>query len=743
MIPLTGYTDRLSATSGESIAFKITSESEARYRAALVRIRSGDANPAGPGMKFEDLSSIFERTLPSRAQHAWPGSYAVVERAVALSPLSTVTVVATIWPTLPEKGDQCVLSRWDPDFGIGFALLATPEGMALEIGRTAGPPLRLQTGKALRNRGWYRVWAVIDPVARSVRVGQAPLRAEALCDDAGEAWAPFDAGLAHDARRPLLIGAQLAAPARRHFNGKIEDPMIVGAVVTNPAALTLDPRRPPAHTLAAWDFSRGMGGIDVEDVGPRRLHGVLANLPARAMKGSTWTGAEMRWGDAPRQYAAIHFHDDDLHDCGWETDFSFTVPAGLKSGVYGMRLQCGPHQDVIPFYVVPACGTRMAKIAYLASTFTYQVYFNFSRGNWDDAFRQRVAESRAAPHNPQDYPEFGLSTYNRHSDLSGVCYSSRLRPALTFRPGFMTFDDPRGSGLRHFPADTHLLDWLEAKGIDFDVITDEDLDEHGIDLVRGYNAVVTGSHPEYHTSGTLDALQAYVDGGGRLAYLGGNGFYWRVARSPGLPGVLEIRRAGAAIRTWAAEPGEYHHALDGAYGGLWRHNGRPPQMLAGVGFSAQGLFEGSYYRRLPASNDPRVAWIMDGVGDEIIGDFGLSGGGAAGFELDRTDPLLGTPRNALVIASSEKHQDHFLTVPEEVLGLYSTIPGVPKEQLIRADMTYFDTPNGGAVFATGSITFCGSLSHDSNNNNVSRILFNILNRFGELGLTWRSGDVSR
>ncbi len=38
---------------------------------------------------------------------------------------------------------------------------------------------------------------------------------------------------------------------------------------------------------------------------------------------------------------------------------------------------------------------------------------------------------------------------------------------------------PRGSGLRHYPADTHLLAWLEAKGIAFDVVTDEDLDDEG------------------------------------------------------------------------------------------------------------------------------------------------------------------------------------------------------------------------------------------------------------------------
>ena len=119
---------------------------------------------------------------------------------------------------------------------------------------------------------------------------------------------------------------------------------------------------------------------------------------------------------------------------------------------------------------------------------------------------------------------------------------------------------------------------------------------------------MTGSHPEYHTRNTLDALQNYIDGGGHLAYLGGNGFYWRIATSPAIPDVLEVRRAEGGIRAWAAEPGEYFHALDDGYGGLWRRNGRPPQMLCGVGFSAQGLFAGSYYRRMPGAADPRGAW---------------------------------------------------------------------------------------------------------------------------------------
>jgi N,N-dimethylformamidase len=171
--------------------------------------------------------------------------------------------------------------------------------------------------------------------------------------------------------------------------------------------------------------------------------------------------------------------------------------------------------------------------------------------------------------------------------------------------------------------------------------------------------------------------------------------------------------------------------LDGQYGGLWRRNGRPPQKLAGVGFTSQGPFEGSYYRRLPASQDHRASWIFEGVPDEILGDFGLSGGGAAGFELDRADLRLGTPHHALIVASSEKKHDlaKFVLVPEDWLTHVATWPGDPPDKLIRADMVFFETPNGGAVFSVGSITFCGSLSHNGYRNSISRITENVLRRF--------------
>ncbi|MCH8155679.1 MAG: hypothetical protein IH786_10540 [Proteobacteria bacterium] len=124
-----------------------------------------------------------------------------------------------------------------------------------------------------------------------------------------------------------------------------------------------------------------------------------------------------------------------------------------------------------------------------------------------------------------------------------------------------------------------------------------------------------------------------------------------------------------------------------------------------------------------------MSWIFDGVEDQVLGDFGLSGGGAAGYELDRVDRRLGSPEHTVILASSEGHSENFVLVPEEQLTHVTTWTGDPPQDLIRADMAFFEAPNNGAVFATGSITFCGSLLHDGGDNNISRIIANVLDRF--------------
>ena len=100
-------------------------------------------------------------------------------------------------------------------------------------------------------------------------------------------------------------------------------------------------------------------------------------------------------------------------------------------------------------------------------------------------------------------------------------------------------------------------------------------------------------------------------------------------------------------------------------------------------------------------------------------------GGAAGQEIDRCDPDLGSPEHALVLASSENRKPGMLQVVEELSMSIVHLQG----SKVRADMTFFETPAGGAVFSTGSISYSGSLAHDHYNNDICRITTNVLRRF--------------
>jgi len=716
-LPISGYLDRFSHRPGETFTGYASQREPGPYRITLERVVSGDPNPDGPGMRLDDLSNVLDLRADGVYQPIALGSYARVERTPSRGRTPAATWTALVWFGDVSDG-QAVMHEHDEHRSV---LLTVGAAGAAAVVNGA---ISLTTGAPMHRRRWYRVWVGVDPAAGIVLVGQqaldggAPIIAET---NAKDITLPSEA--------ELLIAACDSDAPTAHFTGKLEDPAILRGLVRSWS----DPTDPAEYArerlVACWDFSREMSSQSVIDVGPSGCHGTLVNLPTRAMAGARWSGAEMCWRHAPRDYAAIHFHADDLGDCKWEPSFRWTVPDDLPSGAYALRLACAQGEDRLPLYVLPKRSGPFAPIAFLASTFTYQAYANHARSSTDQAYRDRVSAWGAYPANPDDYPLYGRSMYNVHLDGSGIAFSSRRRPVLTMRPGYLTFNDPLGSGLRHYPADTHLLAWLESKGIPFDIVTDEDLDDEGIDLLRPYRAVLTGSHPEYHTLGTLDALADYTRDGGRLAYLGGNGFYWRVARDRAMPWAIELRRTEGGVRTWAAEPGEYYHQLDGQYGGLWRRNRRPPQMLAGVGFSGQGAFEGSHYRLLPAARDPRHAWMFEGIEGDILGDYGLSGGGAAGFELDRADTDLGTPYDTAILARSEDPPRSFFTVPEEVLAGRRTVTGETLESLLRAEIVYFETGGGGKVFSVGSITFLGSLWRGGWDSPVSKLLENVVRRF--------------
>ncbi len=87
----------------------------------------------------------------------------------------------------------------------------------------------------------------------------------------------------------------------------------------------------------------------------------------------------MQWQHAPETYGAIHFHEDDIEDCNWRTDFEFTVPSDLPTGLYAARLQSGDNWEALPFVICPPKGTQTADVCLLIPTFTYTIYGNQAR----------------------------------------------------------------------------------------------------------------------------------------------------------------------------------------------------------------------------------------------------------------------------------------------------------------------------------------------------------------------------
>lgn len=704
-VPLCGYVNRLSARAGETLEFKVSNNTDSQtVSAALAQSICADPNPAGPGIIEKSADQWLTPTgFTATHQPFYPGSYAITDHATSID-APVVELSAIIWPTLKKSAMQTVLSRADLSLHINEDGCAAIQWQNHNC--CCEHPLQLHT--------WTKLTALINRSNGTLTITTSSPEGK-IIESKQYATGKTTADKNSNAQARISIAAAFSdETASQFFNGKIESPKLQ----------TGDSEK-QLLIYAEWDFSSEISSTTIVDTGPNSHHGQIINLPARAMTSSQWDGSEMCWRHATQHYSAIHFHEDDIIAFDWQTSFTYTIPEGMPSGIYVLRISAGNHQDAIPFYICADHGKPTNRLCVLIPTFTYAVYGNHARPDWAPSWNERNADWKAYPWNPAEYPAYGQSTYNFHSDGSGICHASHERPLFNMRPGYITFGNTKCSGLRHFQADSHLIAWLTAQDIPFDIITDRELHNEGVSAIAKYDAVMTTSHPEYHTPESLNALTDYRDDGGNLMYLGGNGFYWRIALHPENPHHIEIRRAEDGIRAWAAEPGEYFQAFDGAYGGLWRRNGRPPQKLCGVGFSAQGQFNGSYYRRLAVK--PELDWIFDGITDETLGDFGLCGGGAAGFELDRADTRLGTPEAAIVIARSENHSDDFILVPEEMLTHITTLPGPPAADLIHADIVWFDTEKGGSVFSVGSITFCGSLPHNNYENNISTLLGNVVN----------------
>jgi N,N-dimethylformamidase len=330
---------------------------------------------------------------------------------------------------------------------------------------------------------------------------------------------------------PLVIGGHLGPEGPVGcFNGKIESPRVES----------------DGRIVAEWDFARDIGCDAIRDVSANDHDGRLVNMPMRAVTGRRWTGDEIDW---KRARGAVRRRSSTTTTSRTRTGV-LPSSSSFRTTFQAASTQHGCAPSTMRSGSRSSSGRRArssSPIALLMPTLSYLAY-----ANEHAALTNPVAVTdfdlwdymQPEDHLAMDVPLLGL--YDKHRDGIGCCYSSRLRPVVNMRPHYHL---PLVRSAHQFPADLHLVDWLDEKEVDVDVITDEDLHEEGAALLARYRVVLTGSHPEYWTTPMMDALRGYLSGGGRLMYLGGNGFYWVTSIDPARPHVIEVRR-GRRHGTW-------------------------------------------------------------------------------------------------------------------------------------------------------------------------------------------------
>lgn len=692
------YAERFSVNPGETLGLGVSTDAS-KFDARCVRLLHGDPNPSGPGTIMEPVAWIGRTEHEGENQPLRIGSYAKIPGLRSIP--GEFTLGCWVLATAPTKGGECVIFAWGERNEI--LLHITPQNrLHLRLAdRSVECSLHVAWGRwyfvgfaynaaTLRAKLFVGIHGALGPEVRGFTSGRLP--------------DGTDSGL-------LIAGKQARAGVEASFNGKIGQISLWSFFSDDIDLCRLQNGWSPDRRgtlLGEWDFSQRIDSDQLVDRSGWQRHGKLYQAPTRGVTGPSFTGPDSKvWLAAPNEYNAAHFHQDDLEDADWKLRVVVNVPSEARSGIYAVLLKDSNGAEwSCPFIVRPE-AKRESRLLFVVPTLTWLAYGN--RGN------------------PAHEVAFGPSLYGAHCDGSPVYHVSLRRPISTLGAGSYFAAASLASDLATpcshlLMADLYLIHWLEHIRMGYDVISDHDLHQGGSDLLGRYRAVICAGHHEYWTGNMLNGMEDYLSNKGRAVFLSGNALYWAASIAPGRQHLLEVRRSGGT-GTGEADPGELQHAFEFQRGGTWHSLGRPPNLVTGVGFAATGFTErGSAFEIL--DRGPSSISAFEGIGpNEVIGDFGLNQGGAAGFELDRANYATGTPTHAWRLATTPALPASFFGTVEDGVGR------APSDEKVRGDVVYIERPDGGKVFTAGSVTWTGSLSHNNYSNNVARLTGNVVRQF--------------
>lgn len=225
--------------------------------------------------------------------------------------------------------------------------------------------------------------------------------------------------------------------------------------------------------------------------------------------------------------------DCSVKGCGWPVAYEFTIPDDWRSGGYLVTLTAkrgGAEVEEHHFFIVRRANEKPpAPILLLCATSTWVAYNCWGGSN--------AYEGITGPTGDRFSPK--LSTQRPWT--RGFCKlpngapralaDTPLRPGEMVRYPYMEWAYSYGYSKKYASAgwasyERHFARWAEAEGYEVDYATLHDLHADP-SLLDGYKCAVFVGHDEYWSAGMRNAVDDWVDRGGRVARLAGN-FLWQV-----------------------------------------------------------------------------------------------------------------------------------------------------------------------------------------------------------------------
>lgn len=230
--------------------------------------------------------------------------------------------------------------------------------------------------------------------------------------------------------------------------------------------------------------------------------------------------------------------DCSIRGCDWPVGWSFDVPADWRPGGYVITLTARRGAETVTYdhivLIGAAAGAVPAPLALVCATPTWVAYNDWGGSNAYDGI--------AGPNGDRFSPV--LSTrrpwsrgFVRLPEGAPRTLPDRpLPPGTAARYPHMEWAWANGYSKKYASAgwatyERHFARWLEAQGMAFDILSLHELhDDPG--RLAGYRCAVFVGHDEYWSAKMRDSVDAFVDGGGRVARFGAN-FLWQIRMEDG------------------------------------------------------------------------------------------------------------------------------------------------------------------------------------------------------------------